>query len=61
MELLAVTPIRRQTVALDLMAVMMPEMEEQKATRARINGANFFLDKPISDYDLHGSDPYAQM
>ncbi|KAL9262929.1 hypothetical protein AKJ16_DCAP04867 [Drosera capensis] len=37
---------------LDLMAVMMPEMEAQKATRARINGANFFLDKPISDYDL---------
>ncbi|KAL9268280.1 hypothetical protein AKJ16_DCAP21838 [Drosera capensis] len=34
------------------MAVMIPEMEEQKATRARINGANFFLDKPISDYDL---------
>ncbi|GAB2226627.1 hypothetical protein Droror1_Dr00022440 [Drosera rotundifolia] len=89
LELLAVTPIRRQTVALGTIRnrgdeldvvitayeeqdmgfitflkrirtlkddipifVMMPEMEEQKATRARINGANFFLDKPISDYDL---------
>ncbi|GAB2280026.1 hypothetical protein Dimus_014663 [Dionaea muscipula] len=38
---------------MDLMAaVMVSEMDGQKATRAQSNGANFFLDKPISEYDL---------
>ncbi|GAB2226288.1 hypothetical protein Droror1_Dr00022089 [Drosera rotundifolia] len=32
--------------------VMLPEMDEQKTSRAQISGANFFLDKPISDHDV---------